>query len=75
MTFPVEEPSDNLADYRSSQGEGDEFPAEAGFDAEIDDEGDGDVDVEIPAEGEFFIALPQVAERYVNGQGEQNEAY
>ena len=62
-----------LACNGRAEGERDEHPAEARLDPEIDDERDGDMDVEVPAEGELPVILPQVTERPVDREGEENQ--
>lgn len=68
---PVDHAADNLSGHGASEGKGDEFPAEPGFDAEINDEWDGYVDVEVPAEGELLVPLSKVAAGEVYDEGEQ----
>jgi hypothetical protein len=70
----VEPAADILAGKGPQQGEGDEPPAEAPLDPEIDDDRDGDVDVKIPRQREFPAILPQVAERYVEGDRNKDES-
>ena len=71
----VEVTPDVLTGESTQQGEGDEPPAVPHFYPQIDDDRNGDVDVEIPRYGEFLEILPQVAERYVNGNGQKDDSY
>lgn len=73
LSQPVDAPPDELAGKSSQQCEGDEPPAVFPHYPEVDNDRNGDVDIEIPREGEFPAILPQVTERQVDGDGNKYE--
>ena len=70
---PVDDSPYDLTSDSRPESQRDEVPTEAGLDSQIDDEWYGDMDVEIPAEGELIVVLPQVAERDVDKKAEEYE--
>jgi hypothetical protein len=64
----------NLPSHGTPQGQRDEFPAIARFNPQVNDKGDGNVYIKIPAEAEFIIILSQIAERKVDYDGEEYES-
>src|ERR1035437_6934444 len=70
----VDAPSDELTGKCPQQGEGDEPPAEPLHNPEVDNNRNGNVDIEIPREGEFPALLPQVSERQVDDNSQKYES-
>jgi hypothetical protein len=70
---PVNRTPDELSGNGSAKGNWDIVPAEAGLDPHEYNHRDGDVNVEVPAEGEFFAVLTQVAKRYIYDQRQDRD--
>lgn len=72
---PLLNPStDELAGEGAYQGEGDESPAEPAFHPQVYDDGNGDVDIKVPWQGELPASLPQVAEWKIYDNGQKYQA-
>src|SRR6185369_1398037 len=62
-----------LPEHGAGNGERDDFPAVSGFDSEVYNERDADMDIEVPGKTEFLDTLPHIAERDVYCNCSQNQ--
>jgi hypothetical protein len=69
----VDESAEVLTGKSPEQGEGDEPPAVSALYPQVDDDRNGNVDIEIPGKRKFSAILPQVTEGDVNGYCKKDE--
>ena len=70
---PVDTAADDLAGYSAGDAQWDESPAQANKQAQCDQQGDGEVDVDKPANAEFLRCFTQIPERNIDQQGQRQK--